>query len=467
MRAPPNLKANVTKEITFQPLMCDNSLIIKENKILKKRIKNLENELQQLDLQYFYFKTLYDASQEIVPLKNTKEIMKAFLMTILGTFGIFTGFIIFVDKESKKIDFFENSYKKKWSFRPVMEFFDGNLFDIFSRKKHLVFFDEKPLNHPSQLSKEEKKFFDFLISSGTSTFVPFEIGKRYSGAIALGKKINEMPFSQIERELLSTLSSQLAIHILNAISFETIQNLNINLHVKNKTLEETLKKTQLLEKAKTLLCKFVPKSLEKIIEEHPESPDLEKKEQDISILFLDIEGFTAISEQLKYEGITRLVETYFSHFFDDIHRFGGDINMTSGDGLMIIFQNNDKNLHALNAVKTAIAIKQKTNTINQQVRDADTPLIINIGIHSGKAFVGATRMEGYYGARWTYTALGSTVNVAARIGSFARNGEILVSGETAARIREKFFVEYLGPKEFKNVKKEILIYSIPGNHFSE
>ncbi|MGA1842092.1 MAG: adenylate/guanylate cyclase domain-containing protein [bacterium] len=445
--------------------MCDNSLIISENKILKERIRNLENELQQLDLQYFYFKTLYDASQEIAPLKNTKEIMKAFLMTILGTFGIFNGFIILLDKENKKIDFFENSYKKKWSFRPVMEFFEGNLLNIFSKKRPLIFFDEQPLNHASQLSNEKKKFFNFLVSSGTSSFVPFDIGKRFSGAIALGKKINEMPFSQIERELLSTLTSQLAVHILNAKSFETIQNLNIDLHIKNKTLEETLKKIQLLEKAKALLCKFVPKSLEKLIEDHPESPDLEKKEQDISILFLDIEGFTAISEQLKYEGITKLIETYFSHFFDDIHRFGGDINMTSGDGLMIIFYNIDKKTHALNAVKTAISIKQKTFIINQQVKDSNTPLIINIGIHSGKAFMGATRMEGYYGARWTYTALGSTVNIAARIGSFAKNGEILVSAETAARIREKFSVEYLGPKEFKNVKKEILLYRVLETHF--
>ena len=146
--------------------MCDNSLIIKENNILKEKIKKLENELQQLDLQYFYFKTLYDASQEIAPLKNTKKIMKAFLMTILGTFGIFNGFIILVDKESKKIDFFENSYKKKWSFRPIMEFFEGNLLDIFSKKRPLIFFDEQPLNlllrnsHPdlSFLNPMAKKF---------------------------------------------------------------------------------------------------------------------------------------------------------------------------------------------------------------------------------------------------------------------------------------------------------------------
>jgi class 3 adenylate cyclase len=140
--------------------------------------------------------------------------------------------------------------------------------------------------------------------------------------------------------------------------------------------------------------------------------------------------------------------------------------MTAGDGLMIIFQNKDQNTHALNAVKTALAIKQKTNLINQQVKDSNIPLVINIGIHSGSAFIGATRLEGYYGSRWTYTALGYTVNIAARIGSFARSGEILISGETESRIREGFPIEYLGPQKFKNVKNEILLYRVLNNNSS-
>ena len=134
--------------------------------------------------------------------------------------------------------------------------------------------------------------------------------------------------------------------------------------------------------------------------------------------------------------------------------------MTAGDGLMIIFQNRDKKTHAINAIKTALAIRNKTKLINQEVTDSERPLIINIGIHSGVAMIGATRMEGYYGSRWTYTALGSTVNIAARIGSFARNGEILLSDKTASRIGNAFSLEHLGPQKFKNVKKEISIYRV-------
>jgi len=442
--------------------MLDHTLVNKENKNLKEKIKKLENKLQQLDLQYFYFKTLYDVNQEIGPLNNTEGILKAFLMMIMGTFGIFQGFIILVDKEFGKIDFFESRYKETDVIQPIIEFFKDkdHMRDIFSKETPLSFFDQQLFIDFSKLNTGCKRLFDLLMSADVTTFLPFKIDERFSGAIGLSRRITGESFSQIDRELLSTLLNQLSTNILNAKSFEIIQDLNVDLQIKNKTLEETLKKIQLLEKAKALLCKFVPKSLEKLIEDHPESPDLGKKEHDITILFLDIEGFTAMSEDLKYVGISRMIETYFSRFFDDIHRYGGDINMTAGDGLMIIFQNKDKKIHAVNAVKTALAIRKKTKVINAEVKDSDRPLVINIGIHSGVAMIGATRLEGYYGSRWTYTALGSTVNIASRIGSYARNGEILLSNKTASRIRNEFSIQHLGPQKFKNVKKEISIYRV-------
>ena len=434
--------------------------MIKENKVLREKVLKLENELQQKDLQYFYFKTLYDANREIALLKNTKEIIKAFLMMIMGTFATFQGFIILLDKELGQIDVFESRYKEEEFIKPVINFIRSNLSQIFFKERPLSFFDQQIPEDLCRLNGTERRLYELLKEAGVSAFVPFKLDDRFYGAIALSNRITGEPFSQIDQELLSTLSNQLAVNILNAKSFEIIQGLNIDLQIKNKTLEETLEKIQLLEKAKTLLCKFVPKSLEKLIEDHPESPDLEKKEQDISVLFLDIEGFTAMSEKLNYEEITHLIETYFSHFFDDIHRYGGDINMTAGDGLMIIFHDKDRKAHALNAVSTALAIQQKTRLINQQTNNTETSLIINIGIHSGGAFIGATRLEGYSGSRWTYTALGSTVNMAARIGSFARNGEILVSEETGSRVRNDFSLEYLGPQRFKNVQSEVSIFRV-------
>jgi len=441
--------------------MTGMSFMSKENIILKAEITKLEHELQKRDLEYFYFKTLYDVNQEIALLNNTEGIINAFLMMIMGTFGIFQGFILLVDKNEGRMDFIESRDTETEILQPVIKFLNReHITRIFCKKHPLSFFDQKFTSENHRLNIAEKEFIELLTTAEVSTFVPFMIDERFSGGVALSKRISGEPFSQIDCELLSTLSKQLAINIQNAKSFEIIKHLNTDLRNKNRTLEETLEKIQLLEKAKTLLCKYVPKSLERIIEDHPESLELEKQEQDISVLFLDIEGFTAMSENLNYEEITRLIETYFSRFFDDIYRFGGDINMTAGDGLMIIFHNKDRYIHALNAVRTALAIKHRTQQLSPEIKGTKIPLVINIGIHSGEAYIGSTRLEGYYGSRWTYTALGSTVNMAARIGSFAAKGEILVSEETASRIREEFSLECVGYQRFKNVKKEVLLFRV-------
>ena len=66
-----------------------------------------------------------------------------------------------------------------------------------------------------------------------------------------------------------------------------------------------------------------------------------RRERDVSVLFLDISGYTRLSEQIAPERLNALVERYFSTFLDRIQQAGGDINETAGDGFMAIFQDTD------------------------------------------------------------------------------------------------------------------------------
>ena len=154
------------------------------------------------------------------------------------------------------------------------------------------------------------------------------------------------------------------------------------------------------------------------------------------------------------------IEMYFSSFLDDIHQNDGDINETAGDGLMVIFQDEKKALHAENAVKTAIAIQEKVQSINQDLEGHFQPLLVNIGINSGSALVGSTCFEGITGTRFTFTASGPVTNVAARIGQLATDGKILIGEETAKRTQEKFSLKDLGRKELKNVKETVRIFQV-------
>jgi class 3 adenylate cyclase len=175
---------------------------------------------------------------------------------------------------------------------------------------------------------------------------------------------------------------------------------------------------------------------------------------------LDIAGYTSMSERLDPQELKTLVERYFSNFLDDIHRNQGDINDVAGDGLMLIFRHANINEHAKLAVRTALAICKKTALLTAEGRGRWPAVIINVGIHSGEALVGANKIESGIGTRWIYTATGYVANLAARIGASATNGAILVSDATAARLGDEFELQGTGPQMFKGISRPIDLHRV-------
>ena len=216
----------------------------------------------------------------------------------------------------------------------------------------------------------------------------------------------------------------------------------------------------MLERAKDQLSKFVPLSVRKMAETDPETFGLQKVETDATVLFLDIGGYSSMCESLDDDRVNFLVERYFSEFLDDIRKGNGEINETAGDGLMIIFQEKDRERHARNAVSTAIAIYYKTLKVNAELRGRFEPTVVNIGINSGKVFLGATRFEGMSTARWTFTASGLTTVLAARIAGLATDGKILVGPETVNRLQEEFLIQPFGEHLLKNISKPVPVYQL-------
>jgi class 3 adenylate cyclase len=252
--------------------------------------------------------------------------------------------------------------------------------------------------------------------------------------------------------------------LLSRQVFAAIENMQLQsrLNENNETLKSALQSVELLSGIRTHLTKFVPKSVQRLIEDNPIDPDLATHEQDITVMFLDVAGSTSMSEQLGSEELKHIIETYFSGFVDDIFRNGGEINEVAGDGLMIVFQHPDPKEHARLATRSAISIREKTSALNDEAKGQWPRVVINIGIHSGTALVGANKIESAAETLWVYTATGYSVNVAARIGSAASNGTILVSEETACRLGSEFELVARGKQAFKGVSERMDIYSVEG-----
>ena len=278
-----------------------------------------------------------------------------------------------------------------------------------------------------------------------------------------------------------------------AEAYTELESKNTELATALQNLQESRQRLALLEQLKGELSKFVPESVKRLLEQNPNATELEKKSVEVSVLFLDIAGYTRLSEQLEPKRLNQLVQTYFSSFLEIIQLHHGDISETAGDGLMVIFQSDRgaadhlrlasaverpaashdhlrlasaverpaaSHDHALSATRAAFAIRQRTATLNEEYGGLFPPVALHMGINTGEALVGATKLGGGAGQRWTFTASGSTTNVAARFAAFAQGGDIVVGPATAERIRQHFVLESLGEQMFKNVSQPIRVYRV-------
>ena len=208
------------------------------------------------------------------------------------------------------------------------------------------------------------------------------------------------------------------------------------------------------------LAKFVPDAVNRIIASNPSAPELQKREKDVSILFVDISGYTRISEKITPVVLNMLVERYFSTFLDRIHDSDGDVSETSGDGMMAIFQDGDPDRHAVKATDTALALLEANERLNAE--NSIQPLGIHMGVNSGSALVGPTRYRGRRGVRWVFTADGPVINIASRLADVAKEGELVAGAETVRRLAGRYPLELAGRKSLKNVAEPVEIFRVLG-----
>jgi len=154
---------------------------------------------------------------------------------------------------------------------------------------------------------------------------------------------------------------------------------------------------------------------------------------EVTVLFLDLRGFTALSESLDSREVIKLLNEFFAVMVGVIFRHGGTLDKYLGDGLMAYFNAPvSQPQHAALAVQAAMEMVDDLHTLNEK-RESDglPPLRIGIGIHTGEAVVGTIGAPN----RPEYTAIGDTVNVASRLEALTKEMEveILVSERTAQK----------------------------------
>jgi len=182
-----------------------------------------------------------------------------------------------------------------------------------------------------------------------------------------------------------------------------------------------------------------------------------------SVMFADIRSFTTITESRSPAEIIEMLNDYYALMFEAIIGHGGSVNQMIGDGLMAIFgapvYYED---HRERAVRAALEMLELLAAFNQDQATLDRPHIkIGVGIATGNVVAGFTGTQ----HRATYTCIGDTVNLAARIESHTKVADrpILIDQYTCEGLSDELETEALGPILFKGKQQPIHIFAVrPG-----
>jgi adenylate cyclase len=165
---------------------------------------------------------------------------------------------------------------------------------------------------------------------------------------------------------------------------------------------------------------------------------LQGERREVSILFQDIRGFTALSEQLDPATLLRVLNQFFTEVVAAVESEGGVVKQFTGDGVMALFGAPESRAdHPERAVRAALSIVTRLATLNVQlVAQGVPPLAIGVGIHVGEVIAGLIGPD----ERVEYGVVGEPVNLASRIESLTKEARavILVSKDIALRLGPEF-----------------------------
>ncbi len=205
-----------------------------------------------------------------------------------------------------------------------------------------------------------------------------------------------------------------------------------------------------------LFGRYVPPAVVNEIIVNSETMELSAaREQEITVLITDIRNFTSFAEKTPPRRAVEILNACLNSMTKAVFTYGGTVDKFTGDGMMALFNAPLPHpLHTLQAVRAALRMQT-------QILDSDTPvdaisLHYGIGIHTGKAIVGNIGSQ----QRLEYTAIGDTVNLAARLQKMAKGGQILISKGAYEYVEKWVKVKEIGEFQVKGRQKPVMVYEV-------
>jgi len=184
-------------------------------------------------------------------------------------------------------------------------------------------------------------------------------------------------------------------------------------------------------------------------------PRCERKQ--VSVLFADVSGFTALSERLDPEQVSEIMHRTFDLVLEAVHEHGGTVNQFLGDGVMALFAEGPGEHHACRALSAALAVQERLETVRREVRrNYGLEFRVRMAINTGPVVVGTIGAA----LRTDYTAAGSTTSLAARLLRVAEPGQIVLTGLTRELATGRYDFEELGEMPLTESLETVEVYAL-------
>ena len=254
------------------------------------------------------------------------------------------------------------------------------------------------------------------------------------------------PFDQ--SELMARVRSLLRIKHYH----DTIQAQTAELADLNRTLESRVQAQ--VDELEHLgrLRRFLSQQVADLIVSGKDDSVLDSHRREITVVFCDLRGFTAFSETAEPEEVMNVLGEFHAELGKLIFEFGGTLERFAGDALMMFFNDPFPTPDApLKAVRMAVAMQERVAGLQAGWRKRGHDLALGIGIALGFATLGRIGFEG----RFDYGAVGSVVNLAARLCGEAQGGQILLAERAYAAVESVVAAEPFGPLTLKGFHRPV------------
>jgi class 3 adenylate cyclase len=225
----------------------------------------------------------------------------------------------------------------------------------------------------------------------------------------------------------------------------------------NHTLEQRVSdQVAQLERLGRLRRFFSPQLAELIISGDADDP-LKSHRREVTVVFIDLRGFTAFAETAEPEEVMTVLREYHAEMGKLILEAEGTLERFTGDGMMIFF-NDPVSVPdpAARAVRMAAGMRDRVGSLTDAWRKRGFDLDFGVGIAQGYATIGAIGFEG----RWDYGAIGTVTNLASRLCGEAKPGQILVSQRVVGGVEGVATVEPVGELTLKGFQRPVKAFNV-------